>query len=240
MKDAQQNLKGQNVDANLSQNVDIFGVSEQHLIQCPGQDVKIHPQILDSLVELTEKSKNAGFDLRVASGFRSFERQLIIWNDKTQGLRPVLDQMGAAIDIHSLNDDEKVFAILHWSALPGASRHHWGTDIDVYDASRMVEGYQLQLTVEETENGGPFAEFHQWLTGELRQGSDFFRPYIDGVGGISPEPWHLSYAPLARICAAKLSETSLREKIQATDILLKDNILKNLEYIFDHYIKPYQ
>ncbi len=240
MKDVLQNHEGQNVDADLSQNIDIFGASEQHLIQCPGQDVKIHPQILDALLELIDKSKSAGFDLRVASGFRSFERQLVIWNDKAKGLRAVLDKMGIAVDIHSLSDDEKIFAILQWSALPGASRHHWGTDIDVYDASRLIEGYQLQLTLEETENGGPFAEFHLWLTDELRQGSYFFRPYVPGAGSISPEPWHLSYAPLAHIFAAKLSESELREKLQATDILLKDNILKNLEYIFNHYIKPYQ
>jgi len=240
MKEFLQNHEGQNVDADLSQNIDIFGASEQHLIQCPGQDIKIHPQILDALVELIDKSKNAGFELRVASGFRSFERQLLIWNDKVKGRRPVLDKNGVVLDIDSLGDDEKVMAILQWSALPGASRHHWGTDIDVYDASRMPEGYQLQLTLEETENGGPFTDFHPWLTRELCQGSDFFRPYVPGIGSISPEPWHLSYAPLARIFAAQLSESRLREKLQATDIFLKDNILGNLEYIFNHYIKPYQ
>ena len=237
MKDGLQNLKGQNVDADLSQNIDLFGASEEHLIEW--QNVKIHPHILDALIQLTDKAKEAGFDLRVASGFRSFERQLLIWNKKACGARPVLNKVGETVDINSLSDDEKVFTILHWSALPGASRHHWGTDIDVYDASRLPEGYQLQLTVEETENAGPFAEFHKWLTGELDE-SDFFRPYIADVGGISPEPWHLSYAPLAHIFAAQLSEDTLRGKIQGTDILLKENILNNFDDIFNHYIKPYQ
>jgi len=238
MKDILQNLKGQNIDADLSQNIDLFGASEQFLIQW--QEVKVHPQILDALIQLTDKAKKAGFDLRVASGFRSFERQLLIWNNKAGGVRPVLDKTGVAIDIDSLGDDEKLFAILQWSALPGASRHHWGTDIDVFDASRLTQGYELQLTVEETENDGPFAEFHEWLTKELKDGSDFFRPYISGVGGISPEPWHLSYAPLAHIFAAQLSEDILREKIQGTDILLKENILNNFDLIFNHYVKPYQ
>jgi LAS superfamily LD-carboxypeptidase LdcB len=238
MKDVLQTLKGQNVDANLSQNIDLFGASEQHLIQW--REVKIHPQILDALLQLSDSAKSAGFDLRVASGFRSFERQLLIWNNKASGVRPVLDKSGAVIDINSLSDDEKLFTILHWSALPGASRHHWGTDIDVFDASRLPEGYELQLTVEETESDGPFAEFHQWLTEELDGGSDFFRPYIHGVGGISPEPWHLSYAPLAHIFATQLSEIVLREKIRATDIQLKENILNNFDYIFSYYIKPYQ
>ncbi|MDZ7875447.1 MAG: M15 family metallopeptidase [Rhizobium sp.] len=155
-------------------------------------------------------------------------------------MRPVLDQFEQPVDINLLSDDEKVFAILRWSALPGASRHHWGTDIDVYDASRMPADYQLQLTLDETQGQGCCAEFHLWLTQELQFSQAFFRPYIAGVGSISPEPWHLSYAPLAHVFAAQLTEDVLRKKIEATDIALKDNILKNLSDIFNQTIKPYQ
>jgi LAS superfamily LD-carboxypeptidase LdcB len=166
---------------------------------------------------------------------------LLIWNNKAYGLRPVLDQAGQPINLAELSDDEKVFAILRWSALPGASRHHWGTDLDVYDASRMPLNYQVQLTQEETQGNGLFAEFHNWLTGELQANSqDFYRPYVEGIGSISPEPWHLSYAPLAHQFATQLNENILREKIQATDIALKESILKNLSEIFSRYITPYQ
>ena len=240
MKEVLQNFTNQNMCPDSLQNFDIFGASDQNLVSYLSENVKIHPHILDALLGLIDRSKVAGFDLRIASGFRSFERQLLIWNNKASGLRPVLDETGNIVDMNSLTDEEKVFAILRWSALPGASRHHWGTDIDVYDASRMPEGYQLQLTVEETEGDGPFAEFHQWLTNDLQQHSEFVRPYISGVGSVSPEPWHLSYAPLAHIIATQLNENILREKIQATDILLKENILKNLDYIFNNYVRPYQ
>jgi hypothetical protein len=63
---------------------------------------------------------------------------------------------------------------------------------------------------------------------------------VVGVGSISPEPWHLSYAPLARLFATQLTEDVLRKKLQATDIALKDSVLKNLSDIYQHYIKPYQ
>lgn len=241
MQDGVQNFTIDEAKPYLLQYFDVFGLTDLHLVACPNQDVKVHPQVLPVLLALIAKASSAGFDLRVASGFRSFERQLLIWNNKANGLRPVLNQLGQPIDLNSLSDDEKVFAILHWSALPGASRHHWGTDIDVYDASRMVDGYQLQLTVDETLGDGPCAEFHVWLTQELQHNpQDFFRPYIAGVGSISPEPWHLSYAPLARLFATQLSETLLREKIQTTDIALKESVLKNLSDIFNNYIKPYQ
>lgn len=241
MTNGVQNFTVQDIDAVSLQKFDVFGLTDKHLVEYLISTIKIHPHVLEPLSALVANAKLAGFDARIASAFRSFERQLLIWNNKALGLRPVLDEAGQTIDINGLNDDEKVFAILRWSALPGASRHHWGTDIDVYDASRMPADYQLQLTVEETQGDGPCAEFHVWLTQELQQNAqNFYRPYVEGVGSISPEPWHLSYAPLAHQFAIQLSEDSLREKIQATDIELKDSILKNLSFIFSQYIKPYQ
>jgi LAS superfamily LD-carboxypeptidase LdcB len=237
----------------LLQECDLLGANELNLVSYPEQGTKpeqganpekvakIHPRLIPALLALTQKAADTGFEMKIASGFRSFERQLLIWNNKAYGLRPVLDQFEQPVDLNLLNDDEKVFAILRWSALPGASRHHWGTDIDVYDASRMPAEYQLQLTLEETQDDGCCAEFHSWLTHELlKPPQDFFRPYAAGVGSISPEPWHLSYAPLARLFATQLTEDILRKKIQETDIALKDSILKNLSDIFNQYIKPYQ
>jgi len=225
----------------LLQEDDLFGLSDQHLTSFPEQTAKFHPQIISALLSLICRAAVVGFDMRIASGFRSFERQLLIWNNKAQGLRPVLDQLGQPMDVNLLTDDEKLFAILRWSALPGASRHHWGTDIDVYDAAHMPVDYQLQLTVDETQGNGCCAAFHSWLTQELQQSpQDFYRPYVAGVGSISPEPWHLSYQPLARLFATQLTEDILRKKIQETDITLKASILNNLSDIFNNYIKPYQ
>jgi len=241
MKVGLQNPDNTEVNAPLLPDFDLVGEGAEHLVDCPGQNTQIHVHVLTALMDLIEKARAAGFDMRIASGFRSFERQLLIWNNKAKGLRPVLDKSGRPLDLTQLSDDEKVFAILRWSALPGGSRHHWGTDFDVYDASRIPDDYQLQLTVKETRGSGPFAEFHRWLSKELRKKScDFYRPYVAGVGSISPEPWHLSYAPLARIFATQLTEDILRKKLQATDIALKDSVLKNLGEIYQNYIKPYQ
>lgn len=240
MKVGNQNPDIQEINTTLLPDFDLVGENDQDLISYPKDNAKIHSQVLTPLIDLIAKARAAGFDLRVASGFRSFERQLLIWNSKANGLRPVLDETGQPIDISLLSDDEKLFAVLRWSALPGASRHHWGTDIDVYDASGISDDYQLQLTVEETEGDGPFAEFHRWLSQELeRNPHEFYRPYVAGVGSISPEPWHLSYAPLANLFATQLTEDVLRVKLQATDIALKESVLNNLSQIYQNYIKPY-
>lgn len=215
----------------------LLGLDERELVESPLLACRVHRQVLDPLLFLAERAASAGFILKVASSYRSFERQLLIWNNKARGLRPVLNDAGDAMDINVLSDREKVFAILRWSALPGASRHHWGTDVDVYGGAHMDPEYQLQLTVAETQGDGPFAEFHRWLSDELAQGNSvFFRPYARDRGGIAPEPWHLSYAPLATFFSRQFTQELLREQLEQTDLELKEIVLENLDEIYQRFI----
>lgn len=119
------------------------------------------------------------------SGFRSFEQQLLIWNRKATGQRAVLDSQARPLDIARLSDRELVFAILRWSALPGASRHHWGTDIDVYDEAARPEGYEVDLVPDEVNPGGMFGPLHAWLDDRILTGTSFgfYRPYDLDRGG---------------------------------------------------------
>jgi len=216
----------------------LLGLDERELVDLPELACRVHRELCDPLLVLQARAASDGFILKVASSYRSFERQLLIWNNKARGLRPVLNDAGAAIDLSVLSPCEKVFAILRWSALPGASRHHWGTDIDIYDGSRMVADYQVQLTVAETQGDGPFAEFHYWLNEELAQGNrDFFRPYAQDRGGIAPEPWHLSYAPLAGIYSQHFNQQMLRQQLEQTDLELKQTVLDNLDEIYQRFIR---
>lgn len=216
----------------------LLGLDERELVEIPSLSCRVHQQLVEPLAFLQQRAASAGFILKVASSYRSFERQLLIWNNKARGLRPVLNDAGVAIDINLLSARDKVFAILRWSALPGASRHHWGTDIDVFDGSRINAEYQLQLTVEETQGDGPFAEFHCWLSDELVLGSsDFYRPYAQDCGGIAPEPWHLSYAPLAKLFAQQLTVQLLRQQLEQTDLELKQTVLENLDEIYQFFIR---
>lgn len=219
----------------------LLGLDDQLLEDVPEFSARLHPEVAGALRRLATSAQLAGYALKVASSYRSFERQLLIWNAKALGARPVLDETSQPVAMDTLSDAEKVFAILRWSALPGASRHHWGTDLDVYDTAHMPQGYQVQLTLEETCGDGPFTGFHTWLTHELRNGGQgFYRPYVTGVGSVSPEPWHLSYAPLANQYATQLSLPMLREKILVSDIQLKDAILQNLDEIYANYLAPYK
>ena len=93
----------------------------------------------DPLV-LTRKTFKAFNKMRVAawedgivispvSSFRSYSRQKAIFESKfkrfqTEGLSPT----------------ESVKKIIEYSTIPGTSRHHWGTDIDVIEGKIKIEG----------------------------------------------------------------------------------------------------
>ncbi|WP_317931843.1 M15 family metallopeptidase [Halioxenophilus sp. WMMB6] len=194
---------------------------------------------------LADAAKESGFELAVVSAFRSFDQQLAIWNAKACGKRAVLDVSEYPIPPGTLNGWPLVEAILRWSALPGASRHHWGTDMDVYDRAAMPAGYQVQLTQAEAEPNGVFGAFHQWLSRWLDNNPDvgFYRPYVKRLDGdcrpfgIAPEPWHLSFRPLSQQLEAEYDLTQLARLLETSDIQLKAPILEHLEEIYQRFIK---
>ena len=220
----------------------VVGQSETHL--CDASDaaalsVSVHREVVKPFSALQAVAADAGFDIAILSGLRSFDRQLSIWNRKARGELAVLDSDARPLTVASLTDRELVFAILRWSALPGASRHHWGTDIDVYDASSRPEGYEIELVPAEYEGEGMFAPLSAWLDERIanRTSFGFFRPYDRDRSGIAPERWHLSYGPLAAEFARMLSIEVLRDTVVSADMLLKDVVLANLEEIVDRFVK---
>jgi LAS superfamily LD-carboxypeptidase LdcB len=216
-----------------------LGLSMDHLTDISsgfGVGCKIHRGVVEPLIALKKAATAAGFDLRVASGFRDFGRQLSIFNAKVRGERAVLDSTGKTqILLSKLSDLAKVEAIMRWSALPGASRHHWGTDVDVYDAAAVADDYQIQLTP--AECAGPFAPFHSWLDENLAR-FGFFRPYRIDRGGIAPERWHLSFAGQASIYQREICPELLAEVLYETDIELKPVIRDNMVQLFRRFIEP--
>ena len=203
------------------------------VLGCP-----VHRALVAPFQALRDDAARAGFDLRIVSGFRSFDRQLAIWNAKASGQRTLLDSRGCEVAFGALDESALVDCIMRWSALPGASRHHWGSDIDIIDAAAVPDDYSVQLTPAEVEEGGPFAPMHDWLDKQLGNGAGygFFRPYNEDRGGIAPERWHLSYAPLSARCEASLSVALLREVLEGSELLLKTNVLARLGALFRRYV----
>lgn len=214
----------------------LTGRTDTHLVSLEGSTTRVHRDMAPAFRALRDEAATAGFDLRIVSAFRDYATQLRIWNDKATGKRPLLDDRSRPLEFASLRPEQIVFAILRWSALPGASRHHWGSDIDVVDGRAMPEGYKVQLVPAEVEAGGLFAPLHDWLDGALPR-FGFFRPYAEDRGGVSPERWHLSYRPVAEPCFAAYDLPVLETVLRTGDMALKDVALANAKTIFQRYVR---
>ena len=219
----------------------LTGHSESHLCSAPDAALvgaPVHRDLLGPFRELQGDALREGFELRILSGFRGFERQLSIWNRKATGQLAVLDSRAVPLDITTLSERELVFAILRWSALPGASRHHWGTDLDVYDEAAKPVAYEIQLVPEEVDAGGMFAPLHEWLDNRIASGDayGFFRPYDVDRGGVAPERWHVSHAPTAAACERRLTAPVLREVVTQADLRLQHVVLRHLDEIYERFV----
>ncbi len=212
------------------------GRSESHL-RLLDRQVQLHAEVIEPFLRMQQAAAAEGLDIQVVSGFRSYDRQLAIWNAKAEGLRPLLDAEGHFLDISLLSDDEKAMAILRWSALPGCSRHHWGTDMDIWDQAAVSPDYQLQLVPEEYASGGPFHALFLWLE-EHAAAFGFYRPYDRDRGGVAPEPWHLSYRPVAEQFEAQLDGAFVRKLLDNDGLRLKGAVLARLDEIVARFILP--
>lgn len=220
----------------------VLGLDERGLVSvpgCGGAVRRLHPIVLKDFIVLRDRCADNGIQLAIASSYRSFDQQLTIWNQKMRGERPVYDKHANIIDITGMPDIEKISHLLRWSALPGCSRHHWGSDLDVYDLAAMPEGYQLQLVPEEYASGGPFerlgALFERWFRDQEGY-AGFYRPYAVDAGGVSYEPWHISHSLVADAHLQVLSPALVRKYLAKVDIVGKDVILQNFDEIWQKFV----
>lgn len=176
-----------------------------------------------------------GINLHPFSAFRDFSSQLKIWNNKYTGKRPLYSKDGEVKNNAELTEKEIVYSILEWSALPGASRHHWGTEIDVIDTNSISEDYKVQLLPSEFDENGVFRKLGLWLDQNLEQ-FGFFRPYRFFQGGINTEPWHISYKPIAEKAMSELTIDLVGETLIRNEIMGKEVVLQDLTDIYEQYV----
>jgi LAS superfamily LD-carboxypeptidase LdcB len=136
--------------------------------------------------KMHEAAQKEGVDLRIISATRPFAHQKRIWEAKWNGSRKIDGQ-----DISKMIKDptKRALKILEYSSMPGTSRHHWGTDIDLN-----------ALTNDYFEKGKGLKEYEWLLKNASRFG--FCQPYsekgADRPNGYNEEKWHWSYLPFAK------------------------------------------
>jgi LAS superfamily LD-carboxypeptidase LdcB len=137
--------------------------------------------------ELMQKAAiKDGIYMAVVSGYRSFTRQTQIWNRKYKKY----EQQG-------LEPDAIFDKIVAYSTVPGTSRHHWGTDIDIIDTNASYSGDVLVPS--KFHGTGAFCKLKDWME---KHGSEYNFELVYTINhnrtGFKYEPWHYSYVPLSR------------------------------------------
>lgn len=145
----------------------------------------MHREAYEAFVEMAAAARAEGVNLTIISAMRTFNHQRRIWNDKWNG-RQMLEGNIRATSI--VDPVERAREILRFSSMPGTSRHHWGTDIDL---NSLVNSYF---------ESGQGKNVYDWLLANApRYG--FCQPYTardaQRPEGYEEEKWHWSYKPLA-------------------------------------------
>lgn len=214
---------------------ELTGRSRMHVVQFADPRFAVQREVGDAFLAMRSDARKVGIDLVPYSSFRDFRTQLRIWNGKYSGKKPLYDMQGRPRDFSLLTSSEIIDCILNWSALPGGSRHQWGTEIDVIDGSRIADNYAVKLLPEEVVPGGIFEHLHRWLDVNASR-FGFFRPYRLYTGGMYPEPWHLSYGPLSMPAMRQVTVELLTEVILDADMLGKELVLARIAQIHRDHI----
>lgn len=163
-------------------------------------------------------AQKEGIKLTVISAFRSFYDQRSIWDAKFEGKRQVDGKM---LD-PKLSDEEKVKRILRWSAMPGTSRHHWGTDIDINSVSpaywNTPKGKKEYAWLIKNAPSYGFCQVYSAFSDNGRK------------SGYQEEKWHWSYLPVANNLThwyTKLIKNQDLKDCKGATVATKIDIIKN-------------
>lgn len=181
----------------------------------------MHREAASALEKMKNAARKDKIGLEVVSAYRSFNRQKEIFEKKygsylSQGLEP----------------KEAIEKIIEYSTIPGTSRHHWGTDLDLIDGNKPKPANVL--LAEHFHGNGPFCKMKEWMDQNAND-FGFFEVYTNNPHrkGFKYEPWHFSYAPVSIPMLKAFASLDLK------NILLKEGI-RGSDYFTEEFINKYR
>lgn len=174
----------------------------------------LRKETYESFKKMYAAAEKVGLKLTIISATRNFEYQKGIWERKWA-------------DLSKKNSDPSVIArkILQYSAMPGASRHHWGTDIDFDNLSNVYF---------EKGNG---KRIYDWMKKNAAT-YGFCQPYTEGrPTGYNEEKWHWTYMPLSKEFTEFAEKNLKNEQIsgfKGAETAVELNIVKNYVLGINH------
>ena len=182
----------------------IIGKSQSNLV---GDSIRLEVNTYKAFKKMEAAAKRDGIYLKIVSAYRGFERQKLIWNNKYEKFT----------NDFSLEPEKAISEIIRFSTVPGTSRHHWGTDIDIIDGNFPDE--ENVLVSEKFEKDGLFYKVKNWLDNNS-ENFGFYLTYTNDKNrkGFEFEPWHYSYKPVSVKYYRALIKTDLKKIIKSLDI----------------------
>lgn len=181
----------------------------------------LHKTAYQAFEDMHKAAKEKHINIEIISGYRSFEHQLSIWNRKYK----YYEKQG-------ISGPEILDKITTYSAIPGTSRHHWGTEIDIIDADNVKPQSNI-LQARHFQDLGNYCELNEWMQKHAHN-FGFYQVYTNDKNrsGFSYEPWHYSFEPLSKAYLKSYA------KIDLPSIYKNENILGKA-YLNRNYLSDY-
>lgn len=177
-------------------------------IELHGEGINLRKEAHDAFVAMKRAAYSDGVEPKIVSSYRNYYRQEGIWERKydrfteEDGLLPI----------------DAIEKIIEYSTIPGTSRHHWGTDIDIIDGNKRATGDML--VAEKFEKDGPFEDLKNWMDANSEK-FGFYLVYTNERKrrGFKYEPWHYSYAPISKPMLTAFRKKNILKLLKEEDLL---------------------
>ena len=171
---------------------------------CAYPDMYLRKEVYEAFLKMRIAAEKEGIKLVIRSATRNFFTQKRIWENKWTGKKAIAG--GENLAQTTKDPVLRAKKILRYSSMPGSSRHHWGTDIDLNDLANSYfekgKGYKM----------------YQWM---LKNAHDFgfYLVYTEKKGpkprtGYNEERWHWTYLPTSKKILDKAKEVLKDEEFK--------------------------
>ena len=161
-------------DIVYSDHANYIKLEKKYLLNATGNSY-LHKDAAEAYKRMADDAEEEGISLKAISCGRNFKAQKSIWEKKWIREDFIIFDSGPV----------RCAEIMRFSSMPGTSRHHWGTEIDIYSLKNkdFADGEGLKI--------------YEWLTTHAKD-YGFYQPYTAGRDkGYEEEKWHWSYYPIS-------------------------------------------
>jgi LAS superfamily LD-carboxypeptidase LdcB len=189
------------------------------MVQDPESGHYALPEVMKAYWDLKKKAQEDHWHLILVSGYRSFKSQRRIWNTSDE----------AYLKKGATDQKKRVEAVMSLASVPGLSRHHWGTDLDISEIS--LRG---QLVNIEEDTPEKVLKFYRWMEDNAPK-FGFCKVYLGKEGLVKHEPWHWTYLPFSKTYQKGFLGIGDFKRIFDINIEDVDYLMRNFKKILNNY-----